>query len=331
MHGNCIPVKGAVKSVICDLQRHELKQISNDVFELLELLKNHPVEYLKNIYTTEFIDESLEFCVTNEFGFYTEEPWLFPEIDLSWDSPYQISNAIIDSSKQSKHNYKKIIDELDELGCETIQFRFYFCPQLSFLNHILLLTQVSRLKSIQLILKDENLITQKELEEVCRANPRIESIFLHSSHLFRIIDKIEGSHANIIYFTDRIESHDSCGNINKMYFCINIPMFTEAHKLNTCLNRKISIDVNGDIKNCPSMTRHFGNIHNTSLHSAIIQKEFKDLWLINKDQIEVCKICEFRYVCTDCRAFITEPSNIYSKPSKCTYDPTIGKWLDETQ
>jgi len=62
------------------------------------------------------------------------------------------------------------------------------------------------------------------------------------------------------------------------------------------------------------------------LHAALARTGFKDLWSINKDQIEVCKDCEFRYVCTDCRAFITDPDNRYSKPSTCTYDPYTAQW-----
>ena len=49
--------------------------------------------------------------------------------------------------------------------------------------------------------------------------------------------------------------------------------------------------------------------------------EFRMLWNINKDKIDVCKDCEFRYICTDCRAYIKDKRDIYSKPLKCNYDP----------
>ena len=90
---------------------------------------------------------------------------------------------------------------------------------------------------------------------------------------------------------------------------------------NSCLNRKISIDVDGAIKNCPSMSQNFGNIENTTLKESLKHSDFKNNWNITKDQVSVCKDCEFRYICTDCRAYVEKPENNYSKPLKCGYDP----------
>ena len=47
---------------------------------------------------------------------------------------------------------------------------------------------------------------------------------------------------------------------------------------------------------------------------------------IKKDQISVCKDCEFRYVCTDCRAYTQNSGDQYSKPLKCNYDPYTATW-----
>ena len=51
-----------------------------------------------------------------------------------------------------------------------------------------------------------------------------------------------------------------------------------------------------------------------------------------KDKEEkVCKDCEFRYICTDCRAY-TEKTHTNeegldtSKPLKCGYNPYTGEW-----
>lgn len=138
--------------------------------------------------------------------------------------------------------------------------------------------------------------------------------------------KLSSGECSITFSREIIESCFSCGYISKEGFEVNIPLFTEAQKFNTCLNRKISIDENGDIKNCPVLQKSYGNIKTVSLQSAIAQKEFKELWEVNKDQIDVCKDCEFRYICTDCRAFISDDRNRFSKPSKCSYDPYSARW-----
>jgi len=110
---------------------------------------------------------------------------------------------------------------------------------------------------------------------------------------------------------------------------INMDFYSECINFNSCLNRKISIDAQGNIKNCPSCTQSFGNIKDTTLKQALEHPDFKKLWSITKDQVDVCKDCEFRHMCTDCRVYIKDPENIYSQPSKCTYNPYIAKWQGE--
>ena len=118
----------------------------------------------------------------------------------------------------------------------------------------------------------------------------------------------------------------NCGNISPAYFSVNIKTYTEAINYNSCLNCKISINANGEIKQCPSISKTFGNISKNTLESVLKKREFHKFTNIKKDEIIVCKDCEFRYVCTDCRAYIENPNDIYSKPLKCGYDPYTCKW-----
>ncbi len=52
-------------------------------------------------------------------------------------------------------------------------------------------------------------------------------------------------------------------------------------------------------------------------------EDFQKVWTIRKDDIEICRECELRYACQDCRAYLSDPSHIYSKPQKCTYNPLL--------
>jgi SPASM domain peptide maturase of grasp-with-spasm system len=130
----------------------------------------------------------------------------------------------------------------------------------------------------------------------------------------------------IISTQESINSSASCGVVHPAYFTMNIPHYTESLAHNTCLNRKISIDIEGNIKNCPSMKESFGNIKDTTLEEAINKPGFKKYWNITKDQITKCKDCEFRHVCTDCRAYLENPDDMYSAPLKCGYDPYTCEW-----
>ena len=102
--------------------------------------------------------------------------------------------------------------------------------------------------------------------------------------------------------------------------------YYEHQNYNGCLYKKISIDKNGNIKNCLSMQKSYGNISQTLLSDVLRSDSFKELWKINKDVIKVCNKCEFRYNCSDCRAFKVDTSDIYSKPLKCKYNPETCQW-----
>jgi SPASM domain peptide maturase of grasp-with-spasm system len=138
------------------------------------------------------------------------------------------------------------------------------------------------------------------------------------------------NHKNhIIYTSEKIYSCSQCGKVCAEAFSVNKEHLAEAQSYNTCLNRKLCIDHNGNIKNCLAMDKIFGNILEDDIIKIVNSSDFQSLWQITKDQIEVCKDCEFRYICTDCRCFIKDPDNIYSQPAKCGYNPYIAKWKDQ--
>jgi len=130
-----------------------------------------------------------------------------------------------------------------------------------------------------------------------------------------------------VYLKQVIESEECCGIISPTSFTVNLKSFRESISANSCLFKKVGIDQHGNIKNCPSMKTAFGNVKNISQLSSIIRgQKFQKNWKITKDQISVCKDCEFRHVCSDCRAYLEEPENSLSKPLKCNYHPYTASW-----
>jgi SPASM domain peptide maturase of grasp-with-spasm system len=99
----------------------------------------------------------------------------------------------------------------------------------------------------------------------------------------------------------------------------------ESKLYNNCLNRKLGIDIHGNIKNCTALNKSYGNLKDSNLIEIVSSLEFQKLWLIKKDDIMVCKDCEFRYMCSDCRAF-TENNDLYGKPKYCRYNPYKMEW-----
>jgi len=323
----CIPVKGASRSIICDLQRNSFEFIPNDLYKIITLFPNMSVPSIKENYNNRFnetIDEYIVFLLKNEFGFYCSEDELvfFPELNLDWDYPARITNAIIDLNKFSNYPLLSVFQQLDALNCKDIQIRIFDKREYNQIEKIISYSDGLRIKSIELLICYNKNITQKKLFALSKKYTRIKTIVIHSSHKDETItDPQRRLFIPIQYRKQKLVSEQDCGKVSVKDFCVNNEMFTESQKYNTCLNRKISITTEGKIKNCPSLENSFGNIENVKLEEVCKMDEFRKLWDINKDKIKVCKDCEFRYICTDCRAYIKNKNDIYSKPLKCGYDP----------
>ncbi len=155
----------------------------------------------------------------------------------------------------------------------------------------------------------------------------LRTIIFHSGEKIKYINK-EFSLPIIYETTEEYTDARSCGQISKNYFVNNVDFYTESINHNTCLNRKVGIDKDGNIKNCPSMNESYGNISEVSIEESITHPDFKKYWNIKKDLITICMDCEFRHVCMDCRAYREDPNDILSKPLKCGYDPYTSSWSD---
>jgi SPASM domain peptide maturase of grasp-with-spasm system len=330
LYACCIPVKGARRSVICDLQRSKYYFIPGALYEILVNyagLSPNAIKEKFNRQNDETIDEYFEYLVNNELGFYTDEPERFPLLNLSWKSPLKVTNAIVDISADSDYDHKKVLEELDTLGCGTIQFRFYDKISYEALDNLLETCLKSRVRCIELLLPYSRVFGAGTLKKLCKKHTRIIHIVFHSS---ACANNVYHKELKVIVtnIKSRIDSSSHCGIIHPAHFRTDIGIFTESQSFNSCLNRKISVDVNGEIRNCPSHPVSYGNISNTMLSDVIARQEFTRIWQISKDEVKVCKDCEFRYICTDCRVFTTDEDPL-GKPAKCSYDPYTACWTKE--
>ncbi len=328
LYANCIPVKGAKRSLICDLQRNQYWFIPEGLYDVLTSQREVSLNDIKIFYENKFdliIDEYFEFLSNNELGFWATEEDVknFPALNFDWDEPSVITNAIIDNTANSFHNYEKIFNELEELGCKYIQLRFFDEISPNKLISILEKLNGRRIISVEVILPFQNKETSTRIEDMSAEYQRLTQIVFHNADTNETYTK---HHTQIINTNSKINSELHCGIISSKYFTLNIKTFTEGQKYNTCLNRKISVDAKGQIKNCPSLSKSYGHIDNVSLIDVLLKTETKELWEVNKDKVEICKDCEFRYICTDCRAYIEQPENLYSKPLKCGYNPYACQW-----
>ena len=329
-----IPVKGYSRSIIYDLPRLNFFLIPNT---LHDLIKKYDRKDLKKIYSDlpdskPIVDEYLSFLKEKELVFFTktiQEAKLFPKLNLQWDYSAKISNAILIVNRNNIKDLSASISKLIEQNCYKLQFVSFELVDLEHWNWLLQELVNSPITSVEIYTKVDSNKDSSAFLQLAENHKRLKLLFFHSCERNEYV--FEGDNGiNIIYKSvQEITKGYSCGNVHPNYFNTNIGLFTESQHYNTCLNRKICIDENGEIKNCPAMSRSFGNIKDTTLEEALNKPGFKDLWGIRKDDIDVCKDCEFRYMCTDCRCFIKNPEDKYSQPAKCTYNPYQALWQGE--
>jgi len=331
LYSSCIPVAGAKYKIICDLERSSYVRIPDGLYEILTEHRGRTNEEIKEIYGNKYdgtIDNYFKTLVDNEFAFTTDNPEKFPELSMDWHMPFEIFNAIIDQDKNSSYNIEKIVSQLSGLNCKYLQIRFFDVMSLG--NILNLLDFFEKIRSpiigLELLLPASISLDYDAAKEVlCRYN-RVNKVVLHGSITEFSVEGIDG-HGYLVQTPIRITSESHCGVVDETLFTTNIKSFTEAKKFNSCLNGKVSVDRKGFIRNCPSMKNHYGHVDEVSIVEAIKDAGFKKVWGVTKDQINICKNCEYRYICTDCRAY-TQNSELYAKPSKCNYDPYSGVWSD---
>ncbi|MFO0322585.1 MAG: grasp-with-spasm system SPASM domain peptide maturase [Bacteroidota bacterium] len=329
LFANCIAVKGYNRSIICDLQRGLSFDIPNEIYFILNICKNNvPLEEIKSIYDFKNdigIDKFLNLIEADGLGFYTNNPTNFINLSEHFEYPGLISNCIIDIEENSKFEIQKVVANLEILNCSFIHIRIFNTISIEEISTLLNNFKDSCIRSIELLLGYNDFLTENNLIDIYKKHTRVLSINVHSSP-FDLIS--QNRHFSLRYLKQKINSESHCGIISEKYFSISVNGFMESLKFNSCLNNKISIDSNGNIRNCPSMKESFGNIKDTTLSDALNKQGFKKYWNIKKDDIAICKDCEFRHICTDCRAYIENPEDIYSKPLKCGYNPYTNEWQE---
>lgn len=333
LFADCILTKGSKRSTINDLGRNNYFLIPNDLHEILVKYDGRTIYSIINKFGNKnkgIILEYFTFLLRNELIFFSLTPELFPKINFSkWIYPSIIYQAILDIGGETNIITSKIIDSLNNLNCKYLQLRIY--RQIKFIDLKVILEKIesTSIVGIDIYLKFISTEEVKEIKKMANTFPRINNVIIYAASINKqICFEGEKYTANIALIKQPISNCSSCGVISPSYFAINIDSFTESLNRNSCLNQKISVDIQGNIKNCPSMKESFGNIKKITLEEALGKRGFKKYWNVTKDKIKGCKDCEFRHICTDCRAYLENPDDIYSKPLKCGYDPYTMKWED---
>ncbi|MEX0595506.1 MAG: radical SAM protein, partial [Candidatus Paceibacterota bacterium] len=70
----------------------------------------------------------------------------------------------------------------------------------------------------------------------------------------------------------------------------------------------------------------FGIVSNDQINDIITKEAFNSIWKISKSNIEICKDCEYRFMCPDNRIPQKKVDNSYQFDEDCNYNPYTNEW-----
>lgn len=329
MHSNCFITNGANRSIIVDTERNEFDFLPVELANNLLKYNSLTIKELFSVFEFDDIETVMEYfiyLVSKEYIFTSKlnvpiDYQIIPNTLIQKDS--YISIIDIDDNIQNISDFITKVEK-EQININIIQLRFYKTISVENLESVIALFNNTTVRNIQILGKFHN-----NLNSVIKLKdkyPRIKFINSYDSDQTQDNEVSKCNSCTIVKSKREMNSEKNCGKIDFSQFVKNIYNYSLSNKHNSCLFNKISLDRFGNIKNCPSMSESFGNIKDSSLDEVINKLEFKKYWNITKDQIEGCKDCEFRHICTDCRAFTEDPDNRYSKPLKCGYNPYTNLW-----
>lgn len=332
LYSHIIPVRGYNRSILMDLYKGKYIFVPNYFCDFMinnnsrfvqknDFLnlgksreeKNEILEFLETLFKQDYLIEADEELI---HSLNVEIP------DKTEDSI--INDCIIELSQHSKWDVNSFLEEINRLGVKFLEIRFLDFS--SFLKLFELIQYSLDNHSVEylhiLVPFNVNLI-----EFIKNINfSRLGLLTVYNSDDKFEIDK---NSFDIVFSSQENINSEQCGCINPEYFTFNLANYKSYLKTNSCLSFKLSIDQYGELKNCPSQKTSYGGIKNQNIERIIKNEEFRKDWHITKNLILICSDCEFRWMCSDCRVFIQDESNRYSKPSKCGYNPYINKWNNE--
>ena len=105
--------------------------------------------------------------------------------------------------------------------------------------------------------------------------------------------------------------------------------FNNAYYNNTCWYGKCVVSTDGTVYPCEfERNIKYGNVRSRSITNIISSKVVDKYWYLDFSKIDICKDCEFRFACKDCRpTAFGQNGFLTDKNPRCKYNPYNGTWI----
>ena len=234
------------------------------------------------------------------------------------DTPFHLNSLVVDAGSATE-----AIDRLSQVPLTSRSTLIRIFSPLAPADIVAIaqfMLRTSRFR-VELAFKHDKKVTPNVYEQ---AMDGFKKIF-HRTLIFNSDMAYASPSKSVLLLTDDMDCL-VCGCVSNKKFISDLHSVSLSRSHNSCLYRKLAIDREGYIRNCPASPRHFGRVGEVDIERAMAHPEFSRLWGITKDHVDVCRDCEFRRICPDCRVFTRNPERPTAHPARCSYNPYIARW-----
>ena len=306
---DCIPVKGFLRSCIYDLGRQRYFFIPNELLEILsndsrlnQLLKDTENEYSQFLLAREFV-----------IGIPESQKKHFSKLSHKWNYPFKIMRCFF-----LIENHHSSIGDLLQKANELNVFEVNITVQTKQIQEIENALKGFTFPNVNLFINVD--CSNDTIARLATQHPNY-SIFLISPNDARNLTDYQ----NIRHLIEL--PFVLSPSPEKMH--VTISAFMESQKHNLFFNRSVFVKDDGYIYDY-SWSEQYQPFLSYNFEGIDRDTFFSNTWNVRKDDCDVCKVCEMRYMCNDPRIPIRrEESNEYYHDRECDYNPFISKWKGE--
>lgn len=323
-HACVIVTVGARRAALVDTQRRSLAIVPAEIGRLLADMRGALVADVVSAargMTEERARHWLGAVVAADLAFCTSEPAdRFPPVNLEWKTPATILAAVVDIGPGSDHDLAALVGELDGLGCQRLELRYWMPVGAERVDRDLRATTGSRLRAVVVMAPWEGFGDEDDIEALCVEHGRLAQLTLHGAPAAQVLGD---RRYRVVCLPRTPAGPDGCGEIHPLYFGLDLESVLVARAGDSCLLDKVGIAMDGSIRNCPSHPTPHGRLGETPLADVVVRSEFAGPGSLTKAEVAGCRVCEFRDVCSHCQVRADHPT---AKPGACRYDPYTAVW-----
>lgn len=328
---NCPIVRGYRRACVYDLPRRVYEVVPLAFAEMMQTIDGSCAwgAWIAAQSDPCVAQQYIEHALNSEYAVLLEASLSegFIRMDYEWRAPAHITNAVMDIDRHSVWGPGHV-QCLRAVQCHYIQFRVLEEIEQTRIVDLLNSFDRSHIDHVQLLLPAIFADDIEWMQSLLDQYPRLNSIRVYgmSQPGERYSDAIMRP---IIWMGSPLNGYGP----SKVRMVITMALFCESQSHHNYFNRKLYIAKDGAIGNAPETTSRHGNMNDirdgNEMVDIVDRPDFQTYWRVSKEMVDVCKDCEFRYMCMDNRVPQPRTPESWFHERECPYNPYICKWKGE--